>query len=102
MFAAVLLVTTLTGLCFVAGFAGGRRLLASAMAPALLVLLGVVGNHSDLVTIPWEVSIYPVFGWVFGFLLFQFLAERRSRRRAAESHEVRPGELERREPPLAR
>lgn len=42
-------------LCFVAGVAGGRRILSSAMAPGILVVLGFVGNHSDIVEIPLSV-----------------------------------------------
>lgn len=83
MFAEALLLFGLTVLCFVAGVAGGRRILSSAMAPGILVVLGFVGNHSDLVDIPPSTRTLPLFGWLFGVLLYLAVQERRSASRGA-------------------
>jgi hypothetical protein len=63
MTAGAVLVTVLLLLCAVADFAGGRRILSSAMAPGLLVMLGFVANHSDLVVVPAGTSTFPMLAW---------------------------------------
>lgn len=76
----VLLVLALAALSFGSGFAGGRRVLASIVTPAVLVLLSIVANHSDFVALPEGTAVASTFAWLFGFLMAIIAVERRSER----------------------
>lgn len=90
----VLLVLALAALSFSSGLAGGRRILASIATPAILVLLSIVANHSELVTIPEGTAVASTFAWLFGFLMSIIAVERRpGRSRSAEEHGSEPSPM---------
>lgn len=76
--AEVLVVAVLTVLCFAAGLTGGRRIAASAMAPVILLLLSIIGNHSDIASVPPGTAYFTTFGWVAGVFVFMFTTKSRS------------------------
>lgn len=82
--AEVLVVAVLTVLCSVAGVTGGRRIAASAIAPVILLLLSIIGNHSDIASVPPGTAYFTTFGWVAGVFVFIFATKRKSA--APETH----------------
>lgn len=85
----VLLVLALAALSFGSGLAGGRRVLASIVTPAVLVLLSIVANHSDVAAIPPGSAVASTFAWLFGFLTSIIAAERRSGRSSSTGEHSR-------------
>lgn len=76
--AEVLVVAVLTMLCFIAGLAGGRRIAASAMSPVILLLLSIVGNHSEIASVPSGTAFFTTTGWVAGAFVFIFIQRGKS------------------------
>lgn len=79
----VLLVLALAALSFGSGLAGGKRVLASIVTPAVLVLLSIVANHSEIVALPEGTAVASTFAWLFGFLMSIIAVERRAERSSA-------------------
>lgn len=77
--AEIVVVAVLTVLCFIAGLTGGRRIAASAMAPAILLFLAILGNHSSLASVPPGTAFFTTNGWLVGALTFiVFLNDKKS------------------------
>lgn len=81
MTAEVIVVAVLTVLCFVAGLTGGRRIAASFMAPVSLLLLAIIGNHSEIASVPPGTAFFTTSGWLLGAFVFIFGTKNKSAQR---------------------
>ncbi|MDN5686568.1 MAG: hypothetical protein L0G94_07770 [Brachybacterium sp.] len=81
MTAEIVVVAVLTVLCFVAGLTGGRRIAGSVIAPGILLLLAIIGNHSDIVSVPPGTAFFTTNGWLLGAFVFIFGMKKKSAQR---------------------